>query len=390
MGNPVRYRLQRLELAHRTTARQSAILSLRALLSALFSPTRAATSASARPVLRANLSSTPGRSAAFGALCALPRPADVPPVRRRGPPRTRLHQHGRRRRTPQGLCAQMLTGLDANGITTAAARRTTSSPRATSRARVLLLLLFILLHVGLAPPPPLFRPLPLLARLPPPREHHLAVPPLGTVHLRGEQRAQHGALLQDLLEALLARFVRREDLPQAAHRLLRLAPSLALRLWRRVLATRMKCLRHRRAARPRGTGCPPGPPGPPSAPIPLLGFSSTGPFDATGNSILATNAGSDASFYTFNTFICGQSNAYPQTTFGPVINGDSISTKASIPLCLTASALDEANAPSRCYLACSITRPESSRRRWCSRRVWFLPSGSSERDASSERNLKSI
>ncbi|KAJ6555678.1 hypothetical protein DFH09DRAFT_1365690 [Mycena vulgaris] len=81
----------------------------------------------------------------------------------------------------------------------------------------------------------------------------------------------------------------------------------------------------------------------------VLGFSSTGPFDAAGNSILsviATNAGFEESFYAFNAFICGQAspNAYPQTTFGPVINSDSISTHTSIPLCLTASALGEANA----------------------------------------------
>jgi hypothetical protein len=83
--------------------------------------------------------------------------------------------------------------------------------------------------------------------------------------------------------------------------------------------------------------------------------------------VIATNAGFDESFYAFNAFICGQVNtngdSYPQTTFGcvlyvptpqctdptmlsdlsPVINTDSISTQTSTPLCLTASALGEAN-----------------------------------------------
>ncbi|KAJ7700688.1 hypothetical protein B0H17DRAFT_1128553 [Mycena rosella] len=83
-------------------------------------------------------------------------------------------------------------------------------------------------------------------------------------------------------------------------------------------------------------------------PSTVLGFSASGPFDAAGNpilSVIATNAGFDSSFYAFAAFLCGQANpdSYPQTTFGPVINEDSISTQTNTPLCLTASALGEAN-----------------------------------------------
>ncbi|KAJ6453363.1 hypothetical protein C8R45DRAFT_1112523 [Mycena sanguinolenta] len=51
-----------------------------------------------------------------------------------------------------------------------------------------------------------------------------------------------------------------------------------------------------------------------------LGFKSTGPFDAEGNPILtviATNAGFDSSFYSFNAWICGQNTVgFQQTTYG--------------------------------------------------------------------------
>ncbi|KAJ7476717.1 hypothetical protein FB451DRAFT_246715 [Mycena latifolia] len=80
----------------------------------------------------------------------------------------------------------------------------------------------------------------------------------------------------------------------------------------------------------------------------VLGFNASGPFDAVGNpvlSVIATNAGWDSSYYAFSAWICGQASpdAYPQTTFGPIVNADSISTQTSIPLCLTASALGESN-----------------------------------------------
>ncbi|KAJ6563424.1 hypothetical protein DFH09DRAFT_1315606 [Mycena vulgaris] len=79
------------------------MLSLRALLLASFSPVRTSAGAGARPVLRANLFSTPTRSAAFMNVAydrqrarpprgALPRPADA-----------RLYLHGSRRRAPQAL-----------------------------------------------------------------------------------------------------------------------------------------------------------------------------------------------------------------------------------------------------------------------------------------------
>jgi hypothetical protein len=52
----------------------------------------------------------------------------------------------------------------------------------------------------------------------------------------------------------------------------------------------------------------------------VLGFSSSGPFDAAGNpilSVIATNAGFNVDFYEFSAFICGQDNT-EQTTFGYV------------------------------------------------------------------------
>ncbi|KAJ7140720.1 hypothetical protein C8R44DRAFT_974516, partial [Mycena epipterygia] len=75
----------------------------------------------------------------------------------------------------------------------------------------------------------------------------------------------------------------------------------------------------------------------------VLGFSSSGPFDAAGNpilSVIATNAGFNSDFYAFNAFICGQDNpdGVPQTTFGPVINANGKGTP-----CLTASALTGSN-----------------------------------------------
>ncbi|KAJ6563388.1 hypothetical protein DFH09DRAFT_1315571 [Mycena vulgaris] len=60
------------------------MFSLRALLSTALSPVRA--SAGTRPVLRANLSSTPARSAAFGALWRAQK------LRRDGPPLLRVHE----------------------------------------------------------------------------------------------------------------------------------------------------------------------------------------------------------------------------------------------------------------------------------------------------------
>ncbi|KAJ7749287.1 hypothetical protein DFH07DRAFT_1062377 [Mycena maculata] len=78
-------------------------------------------------------------------------------------------------------------------------------------------------------------------------------------------------------------------------------------------------------------------------PSTVLGFSSSGPFDAAGNpilSVIATNAGFGSSYYAFEAFICGQYNpdSYPQTSFGAVI------TTASSEACLTVSALESANA----------------------------------------------
>ncbi|KAJ6506733.1 hypothetical protein C8R45DRAFT_922907 [Mycena sanguinolenta] len=72
----------------------------------------------------------------------------------------------------------------------------------------------------------------------------------------------------------------------------------------------------------------------------VLGFSSTGPFDAAGNPILtviATDAGFDSSFFEFNAQICGQDNSGSgQTNFGAIL-----STNNDLPsLCLTASGLE--------------------------------------------------
>ncbi|KAJ6524600.1 hypothetical protein DFH09DRAFT_1329369 [Mycena vulgaris] len=74
------------------------MFSLRALLSTALSPVRA--SAGTRPVLRANLSSTPARSAAFGALWQKTRPACGA-----------VHLHGHRGRAPQGLVRLPLPSL---------------------------------------------------------------------------------------------------------------------------------------------------------------------------------------------------------------------------------------------------------------------------------------
>ncbi|KAJ7686954.1 hypothetical protein B0H17DRAFT_1071037 [Mycena rosella] len=75
----------------------------------------------------------------------------------------------------------------------------------------------------------------------------------------------------------------------------------------------------------------------------VLGFSTSGPFDAAGNallSVIALNAGFDPGFFAFSAFICGQTNSdtFLQTTFGPVISATTDS-----PFCLTASALGEQN-----------------------------------------------
>ncbi|KAJ6584398.1 hypothetical protein B0H19DRAFT_1249373 [Mycena capillaripes] len=78
----------------------------------------------------------------------------------------------------------------------------------------------------------------------------------------------------------------------------------------------------------------------------VLGFNPAGPLDAAGSpilSVIATNAGFDASFYAFAAFLCGQANpdSYPQTTFGPVISATSTNSDVR---CLTVSAIGEANA----------------------------------------------
>ncbi|KAJ7140712.1 hypothetical protein C8R44DRAFT_237017 [Mycena epipterygia] len=82
----------------------------------------------------------------------------------------------------------------------------------------------------------------------------------------------------------------------------------------------------------------------------VLGFSSSGPFNAAGNpilSVVATNAGFNPDFFPFAAFICGENNpdGAPRSTFGPVINQDSIDSPGSgqTPLCLTASALTGSN-----------------------------------------------
>ncbi|KAJ6577452.1 hypothetical protein B0H19DRAFT_1062071 [Mycena capillaripes] len=73
----------------------------------------------------------------------------------------------------------------------------------------------------------------------------------------------------------------------------------------------------------------------------VFGFNSSGPFDAAGNPILSLIA--QGSNYAFEAWICGQvsPNAYPQTTFGPVI---SATLNPGAAFCLTISELEVANA----------------------------------------------
>ncbi|KAF7353432.1 hypothetical protein MSAN_01532400 [Mycena sanguinolenta] len=69
----------------------------------------------------------------------------------------------------------------------------------------------------------------------------------------------------------------------------------------------------------------------------VLGFNSNGPFDSDGNPILtviATNAGFDASFYAFRAWICDSGSGRP--SYGAIIPADGL-------LCLTASALETSN-----------------------------------------------
>ncbi|KAJ7868850.1 hypothetical protein B0H13DRAFT_1055482 [Mycena leptocephala] len=69
----------------------------------------------------------------------------------------------------------------------------------------------------------------------------------------------------------------------------------------------------------------------------ILGFDSTGPFDAAGNPILTVVSNFD---WSLSAFLCGQASpdAYPQTTFGPVLKF------SGTTLCLTVSELEAANA----------------------------------------------
>ncbi|KAJ7439117.1 hypothetical protein FB451DRAFT_1415919 [Mycena latifolia] len=74
----------------------------------------------------------------------------------------------------------------------------------------------------------------------------------------------------------------------------------------------------------------------------VFGFNASGPVDAAGNPIFSVVNGRPVD-RGLAAYICGQVNpdSYPQTTFGPVVSVDSV--VASTPLCLTASALEQAN-----------------------------------------------
>ncbi|KAJ6506313.1 hypothetical protein C8R47DRAFT_1315791 [Mycena vitilis] len=101
----------------------------------------------------------------------------------------------------------------------------------------------------------------------------------------------------------------------------------------------------------------------------VLGFSSSGPFDAAGNpilSVIATNAGYSSSYYAFSAFLCGQSNSqsYPQTTYGPVLSASSTTNDAQ---CLTVSPLGAANATISllpCISAISSLPPSNQTFQW--------------------------
>ncbi|KAJ7841370.1 hypothetical protein B0H14DRAFT_3869218 [Mycena olivaceomarginata] len=77
-----------------------------------------------------------------------------------------------------------------------------------------------------------------------------------------------------------------------------------------------------------------------SGPAAIFGFNSSGPFDAAGNPILSVVQTQD---WDFEAWICGQvsPNAYPQTTYGPVI---AATLQPAAAQCLTVSELGAANA----------------------------------------------